>query len=69
MNKKIVKLAMILWQEQAEAGICPANEVDKKNVNEWLANRTYPLSVLEDAANGDIYALMYMRAEAGLSIL
>jgi len=69
MNKKIVKLAMILWREQAEAGICPADKVKKENVNEWLDNRTYPLSMLEDAANGDIYALMYVRAEAGLSIL
>ena len=69
MNEKIIKLAMTLWQEQAEAGICPADEVDEANVNEWLANRTYPLSMLDDAANGDVYAIAYVRDEAGLSIL
>jgi len=69
MNEKIVKLAMILWQEQAEVGICPAEEVDEENVEIWLANRTYPLSMLDDAANGDVYAIAYVRDEAGLSIL
>jgi len=69
MNEKIIKLAMTLWQEQAEAGICPINEVDEANVNEWLANRTYPLSMLEDAYDGDVYAIAYVRDEAGLSIL
>jgi len=69
MNEKIVKLAMALWREQAVAGICPSNEADEANVNEWLANRTYPLSMLEDAANGDVYAIAYVRDEAGLSII
>lgn len=35
----------------------------------WLSNRTYELWLLLDAANGDVAALVKVRAEAGLPIL
>ena len=65
MNDKVKQLALSLWAEQAQRGISP-DEVDPSLIGEWVANRTYPASVLEAAADGDVTALALVRAEAGL---
>jgi len=65
MNDKVKQLALSLWAEQSQRGISP-DEVDPDLIEEWIANRTYPASVLEAAADGDVTALALVRAEAGL---
>ena len=65
MNDKVKQLALSLWAEQAQRGISP-DEVDPDLIEEWIANRTYPASILEAAADGDVAAIALIRAEAGL---
>ena len=65
MNEKVKQLALSLWAEQAQRGISP-DEVDPDLIAEWMSNRTYPASVLEAAADGDVAAIALIRAEAGL---
>ena len=65
MEEKIIRLVLDIWAEQAQRDISP-DEVDPDLIEEWIANRTYPASVLEAAADGDVTALALVRAEAGL---
>ena len=67
MEEKIIRLALSLWAEQAQRGISP-DEVDPDLIEEWIANRTYPASILEEAVSGDIAAIVLVRTEAGLPI-
>ncbi len=63
-------LALKLWQEQIAAGIGqPGEVVDPDELGEWLANRTYSLSRLLEAAHGQVDALAEVREEAGLPVL
>lgn len=63
-------LALKLWQEQIASGIGDAEEpADDTNLGEWLANRTYPLDKLLEAAHGHVDALAEVRSEAGLPTL
>jgi len=66
MEEKIIRLVLDIWAEQARQGICPPDEVDLNLIAEWVSNRTYPASVLEAAADGDVAAIALIRAEAGL---
>lgn len=59
------RLALMIWAEQAASGIGPAT-VDPAQLDDWLVNRTYPLTLLEQAASGDVAALLEIRIEAGL---
>lgn len=59
------RLALMIWAERAASGIGPAT-VEAERLAEWLANRTYPLTLLERAASGDVTALLAVRIEAGL---
>jgi len=61
------ELALAIWQEQLDAGYgYPGEKADPANLDDWLANRTYSLQLLKDAAAGDINALAEVREEAGL---
>lgn len=63
-------LALAIWSEQIAAGIgAPGESADISLLGEWLSNRTYPLAVLESAADGSTAALATVRSEAGLPIL
>jgi len=66
MEEKIIRLVLDIWAEQARQGICPPDEVDPDLIEEWIANRTYPASKMEAAADGDVAAIALIRAEAGL---
>ena len=68
MEEKIIRLVLDIWAEQARQGICPPDEVDLNLIAEWVSNRTYPASILEEAVSGDIAAIVLVRTEAGLPI-
>jgi len=68
MTDKAKKLAMDLWKEQVQSGLFPEETPDEDRIDEWIGNRSYPLSVLESAATGDVAALAEVRSEAGLTI-
>ena len=62
-------LALALWREQLAAGLGDPGEVaDDAGLPDWLANRTYPLSRLDDAIRGDVSAIVEVRTEAGLPV-
>lgn len=70
LSPKAQKLVLEIWKEQLAAGIGEPGEIaDPERIDEWVWNRTYPHSLLEDAANGDVAAIAEVRNEAGLSIL
>jgi len=58
--ERVLELAEQLASEQGD------KEFDAIN---WLSNRTYPWTDLWEAANGDVAALVKVRAEAGLPVL
>lgn len=61
------ELAIALWTEQLAAGMGQPGEVAcLDGLDDWLANRTYPLHTLEAAARGGVAALYAVRTEAGL---
>lgn len=62
----VEELVMELWKEQILRGICSKEEINSDGIALWIANRTYPMSILEDACKGDSYALAIVRQEAGL---
>ncbi|MDE1948981.1 MAG: hypothetical protein KGL43_08460 [Burkholderiales bacterium] len=63
-------LALTIWREQIALGLGDPGEIaDEARLDGWLANRTYPLTMLDDAIGGDAAAVVYIRAEAGLPIL
>ena len=63
------ELALIIWKEQIARGMGESGEtVNPDHLNEWFNNRSYPLEVLDAAANGDLEALAAVRAEAGLPL-
>lgn len=67
LSEQAVELVLRIWGEQYAMGIGdipPTAEL----VDEWVVNRTYPPSVLEHAAAGDVAALAQVRAEAGLPL-
>lgn len=68
VSEKAKKLALQIWYEQAMRGIGDSS-VDPQAIDDWIINRTYPLSVLERAATGDVQALAQVRTEAGLPLL
>lgn len=61
-------LARELWTEQLAAGIGTHGEiVTEEGLENWLWNRDgETLQALQDAADGDAGALVYVRNEAGL---
>ena len=64
------QIALAIWREQIDQGISEPGEIAlEEHLDEWLMNRTYPASTLEDAANGDVSAIAEVRSEAGLPIL
>lgn len=70
LTQKAKNLALEIWKEQLAAGVGEPGEVaDPERIDEWVWNRTYPHSLLEEAANGDVEAIAEVRNEAGLSIL
>ena len=58
-SPKAQALALRIAREQGDAD---------PDLSDWLANRTYPLELLEAAARGDVQALAAVRAEAGLPV-
>lgn len=63
-------LALTIWREQIECGLGEAGETaDDARLSDWLSNRTYPLSLLDDAIAGDVAAIAEIRREAGLPVL
>lgn len=70
LSQKAKDLALQIWKEQLAAGIGePGETATLDGLDEWLANRGYPLATLEAAARGDVEALVIVRQEAGLPIL
>jgi hypothetical protein len=70
LSNKAQELVLAIWQEQLATGIGePGETVNPEQIDEWVCNRTYPPSLLEQAANGDVAAIAHIRDEAGLQIL
>lgn len=65
LSEKARALALALWQEQYHLGIGDEPPSESR-LGEWLSNRCYPIARLEEAAQGDVAALMEVRLEAGL---
>ncbi|MFZ5887915.1 MAG: hypothetical protein ACOYYF_10660 [Chloroflexota bacterium] len=74
MNKNTLSdaaqmLALQIWQEQIDLGLgSPGETASSDLLDEWLANRVYPVVTLEAAARGDVESLVIVRQEAGLSV-
>lgn len=74
MNKNTLSnaartLALQIWQEQVDLGLGnPGETASNDLLDEWLANRMYPVVTLEAAARGDVESLIIVRQEAGLSV-
>lgn len=69
LSKKAQNIALEIWKEQLDFGIGDPGEVASlAHIEDWLGNRTYPQSLLEDAAKGDAAAVVKIRTEAGLPI-
>jgi len=67
LSDRAQDLALAIWQEQLDNGIGQPDEMATvEHLDEWVANRNYPASTLEQAAAGDIEALTQVRTEAGL---
>lgn len=63
------ELALATWREQIAMGLGYQGEVaDPAHLDDWLGNRTYQLELLQRAVDGDIAALVQVRAEAGLTV-
>lgn len=63
----VEQLVLMIWAEQYLTGVTSeAPSFDR--VQEWIANRTYPYYVLYLASNGDVFALLQVRIEAGLDV-
>jgi len=62
------ELALALWKEQAELGICDADEPSPELLGDWWSNRTLPREEYEAASRGDVAALVRVRTEAGLPV-
>lgn len=70
LSEKALTLALQLWKEQLDCGLgSPSETATLDGLDEWLANRGYPLATLEAAARGDVEALVIVRQEAGLPVL
>lgn len=64
------ELALALWAEQIASGLGdPGETANEPDLERWYQNRTYDLTLLDEAAAGDVSALAQVRTEAGLSIL
>jgi hypothetical protein len=69
LSPKAQALALAIWEEQLVAGYGDPGEVaEPERIDEWVLNRTYEYSLLEEAANGDLTAILEVRIEAGLPI-
>jgi hypothetical protein len=69
LSDKATAIALAIWREQLARGLGQPDEVvDESRLDEWLANRAYDESLLEEAADGDVYAIVRVRSDAGLPI-
>jgi hypothetical protein len=69
LSDKAIAIALAIWREQLARGLgYPGEVVDESRLEEWVANRTYGEDVLEEAAQGDVAAIVRVRSDAGLPI-
>lgn len=70
LTLKAKEIALDLWIEQIGIGIGEPGEIPSmEKIDEWILNRTYPSSLLENAACGDVAIIAFVREEAGLPII
>lgn len=65
---RLFKLSLQFARELAEKLRAEKGQIDG-DLEDWIANRTYPREVLVRAATGNVAALAKVRAEAGLPVL